>query len=408
MGIRLVVVDDNPHLAWAGRVYPANATFQHFVTGLLELPGSPVAAITACVPLRAAETPPAGLPLDPRIRVVGSAPFDGIAGYLRHLPSMLAQNRPTLGRAIAGADLLWLKVPASNAALAGAIAVRAGVPRFTWVAGSAAGVAAARYGGAAGVGARVVGAGYDVVGRLAGAGGRRLVVGEGVVDRDGIVASLVEPAELRDPGDRSWPPGPDNGPARLAWAGRLVAGKGLEALLTAVAADPELTLDILGDGPDRARLEGLAAGAGAVAGGTGAVAGAEAGAAGRVTFAGHIAERGAYLDRLAAADAFVFPSPAEGFPKVILDALAVGLPVLATRAGALAELVAADLVEPIDASDPVAVAAAWRRLRDAGAEAVAERARRGHAFAGRHTRPAEAARLVQRWRTWWPDLPWDR
>ena len=31
MGIRLVVVDDNPHLAWEGRVHPANATFQRFV-----------------------------------------------------------------------------------------------------------------------------------------------------------------------------------------------------------------------------------------------------------------------------------------------------------------------------------------------------------------------------------------
>ena len=163
MGIRLVVVDDNPHLAWDGAIYPANATFERFVAAILDVPGAPVASITTVVPVRDADAAPGSVPLDPRIHVVRSAPFDGIAGYLRHLASLSRANRPTLSRAIAGADLLWLKVPASNAALAGAIATRAGVPRFVWVAGSAADVAAGRFAGARGVGGRVVGGGYDLV-----------------------------------------------------------------------------------------------------------------------------------------------------------------------------------------------------------------------------------------------------
>ena len=259
MGIRLVVVDDNPHLAWEGRVHAANATFQQFVAGLLDLPGSPVASISSCVPLRHAEGPPTTLPLDARIEVVGTAPFDGIAGYLRHLPGMLGANRAALRHAIGEADLLWLKVPASNATLAAAIARRAGTPRFVWVAGSAAEVAGARFDGLARLGAGAVGLGYDAIGRLAGVGGHRLVVGEGLVAGDGIVASLVEAHELRDPGARPWAPGAGQRPARLVWAGRLAAGKGLEALLGAVAADPTLELDILGDGPDRERLAELAA-----------------------------------------------------------------------------------------------------------------------------------------------------
>ena len=93
MGIRLVVVDDNPHVAWDGRVHAVNATFQQFVAGLLDLPGSPVASITSCVPLRDAEAPPTTLPLDARIEVAGTAPFDGIAGYLRHLPGMLGAGQ---------------------------------------------------------------------------------------------------------------------------------------------------------------------------------------------------------------------------------------------------------------------------------------------------------------------------
>jgi hypothetical protein len=391
VGIRLVVIDDNPHVSWDGGVFAVNATFQRFVSALLDLPGSPVATITSCVPLRAASAPPAGLPVDRRIRMVGTEPFDGIEGYLRGLPRLVRANRPILRRALDRADLLWLKVPASNATLAAAIAMRAGVPRFVWVAGSSGDVASARYRGPTALGARVVGAGYDAVGRAVGIGGRRLAVGDGIVDGGGVVASLVEQAELRDPGARTWPP--DGVRARLAWAGRLADGKGLEALLDAVAGDPRITIDLLGDGPARERLSAMAE---------------ASGAGDRVTWAGRIADRDAYLDRLAAADAFVFPSPAEGFPKVVFDAMAVGLPVLATRAGALGALADAELLVPIERSDPAAVLEAWARLLATDPADVAALRRRGHDFAATHTRPAEAARLVERWRGWWPALPWQR
>ena len=123
---------------------------------------------------------------------------------------------------------------------------------------------------------------------------------------------------------------------------------------------------------------------------------------------GHLTDRVTYLDRLAAADVFVFPSPAEGFPKVVLDAFAVGLPVAATRAGGLGELADANLIEPIARPDEPSIAAALRALlgREPG-EVVAQR-ERATAFATRHTRPGEAARLVEHWRRWWPDLPWER
>ncbi len=92
----------------------------------------------------------------------------------------------------------------------------------------------------------------------------------------------------------------------------------------------------------------------------------------------------------------------------MLDAFAIGLPVLATPAGTLGELIEADLVERIDAPQPDAVLAAWRRLAATDPSTVDDRRRRAHAFAARHTRSAEAARLVDRWRAWWPDLPWER
>ena len=207
MGIRLVVVDDNPHVTWEGRVHPVNATFQQFVAGLLDVPGlaGRLDHLVRAAPRRdGAAGHPAPRPADPgrRHRPVRRD---------RRLPAPPARAAPAptgrrCGSAIGEADLLWIKVPASNATLAATIARRAGMPRFVWVAGSAADVAGARFGGVARIGGAAVGLGYDAIGRLAGVGGHRLVVGEGLVEGDGIVASLVEPDELRDPGARPWPP----------------------------------------------------------------------------------------------------------------------------------------------------------------------------------------------------------
>jgi len=421
MGIRLVIVDDNPHVSWEGQVYPVNATFQHFAAALLDLPGSPVASITSCVPLREATTTPGTRPLDPRIVVVGTAPFEGIAGYLGHLPTMFRANRPILRGAIAQADLVWIKVPASNAGLAAALARTAGVPRFGYVAGSAAEVATGQTrGGIGGLGARLVGTGYDVVGRLASMGGDRVIVGRDL-DGAGIVTSLVEPDEILDRDGDPWPATP--GRLELVWAGRLADGKGLDGLLAAIALlsgtttidggaqataggsaqataggsvrrlDVRLTL--IGAGPARERLADLVA---------------TIGIADRVAWTGYLADRPSYLAALRGADAFVFPSPAEGFPKVILDAMAVGLPVVARPSGSLAQL-GPDRLERIGADDPAvianpgAVADAILRLI-ASPERVTSLRAAGRALVAAHTRPAEATRLVGRWQARWPELPW--
>lgn len=397
MGIRLVVVDDNPHVAFGGRVHPVNATFQRFVAGLLDLPGSPVASIAACVPVREAAEQPATLPLDPRVGVVPTAPFDGIAGYLRAAPSILRANRPRLRAALAEADLLWLKVPASNAALAAMLAATAGVPRFVWVAGSATDVARARFGGGRRLAGILVGAWYDGIGRVAAAGEDRVVVGEGLVGPDGtpghgLVTSLVEPDEIRTPVPGPWPAIPWR--LRIAWAGRLAPGKGVEELLDAIhpievawGPDRRVELVLLGDGPGRPALEARAA---------------AQGIAERVHWVGYVADRGDYLRALAAADLFVHPSAAEGFPKVVLDAMAAGLPVVARPAGQLAPLAAAGLIAPVG----------WGGVARAVGSLLGEpdRARglrdRGRAFVAEHARPAELERLVARWRRRWPALPW--
>jgi glycosyltransferase involved in cell wall biosynthesis len=389
-GIRLLVIDDNPHVSWQNRSHPVNATFHRFLAAVLDLPDGRVREIVHAVPMRAALGPPHSPPVDGRIRVVGTAPFDGIAGFMRHARSVTRANRAILWPEIEAADLVWLKVPASNAALVARLAARAGTPRFGWVAGSAWRVAAAQARNPLlKLGAIGVGAAYDGIGRLA-AGDRRIVVGRDIVEGEGIVASLVEPSEVRDPSASPWTP---HQPVRIAWAGRVAAGKGLDSLLGLLAALPDTELVMLGEGPARGTTEKRAK---------------RLGVAGRIEWRGFVADRGAYLDALAAADIVVHPSPAEGFPKVVLDAMAVGVPVAAAPAGGLAELARARLIAPIrragrGPADPTA-SAVMSLLRDPVAtQAMRERASR---FAAAHTRSTEAAGLIARLERWFPDLPW--
>jgi hypothetical protein len=387
-GVRVAVIDDNPHVTWEGRIYPVDATFDRFLPALLDVDGG-VASIDHCVPVRAGIVPPATLPTDPRLHIVATAPFDGIAGYLRHAPVLTRRNARILRPVVAAADLVWIKVPASNALLGGWLAARAGTSRFGYVAGSALAVARGR---ALGLPAMAVGLAYDVAGRIAG-GRHRIVVGEDVLSGHGIVTSLVEEHEIRDAGGLPWPAIPWR--LRLAWAGRLAPGKGLEVLIDVVAelasetSPNRVELLILGDGPSRAALEAHAT---------------KLGIGDRIHWVGHVADRAVYLDALASCDLFVFPSPAEGFPKVVLDAMAVGLPVVVTPVGTLGALGSAGIVAPTGPGREE-VATTVRGIAGDASRAVALR-RAGTAFVTQHSRSAEARRLLTQWRLRFPHLPW--
>jgi glycosyltransferase involved in cell wall biosynthesis len=111
--------------------------------------------------------------------------------------------------------------------------------------------------------------------------------------------------------------------ATLGFAGRLMAAKALEVGLSALARVPGVALLVVGDGPDRGRLERL----------TG-----ELGLAGRVRFLG-ARSRDEVLRVLYAADAAVLPSRWENFPHLVVEALAVGTPVIASAVGGVPELV---------------------------------------------------------------------
>ena len=133
----------------------------------------------------------------------------------------------------------------------------------------------------------------------------------------------------------------------LAFAGRLMAAKALDVALDAMASVPEASLVIVGDGPDRAALEQQrdALGLGE-----------------RVRFVGGL-EREGVLRMFRAADVVLLSSRWENFPHVIVEALAVGTPVISSAVGGVPEVVRDGengLLVP--AGDVEALAGAIRRL----------------------------------------------
>lgn len=122
-------------------------------------------------------------------------------------------------------------------------------------------------------------------------------------------------------------------PIRLLSVGRLVEKKGIDYALRAtgvlVSRGYEIEYHIVGDGPLRGRLEGLAR---------------ELGIADRVTFHGALAHSDV-KSAMYAADLFVLPSVTasnhdqEGIPVVLMEAMATGMPVVTTDHAGISELV---------------------------------------------------------------------
>ncbi|ODT94250.1 MAG: hypothetical protein ABS86_00360 [Sphingobium sp. SCN 64-10] len=136
---------------------------------------------------------------------------------------------------------------------------------------------------------------------------------------------------------------------RFVAIGRLAAQKNFALMLRAFAcgATAQDNLTVFGDGPERALLTTLCR---------------DLGIDDRVTWAGHVPDP---ASRLPSFDIFLLSSDYEGVPAVIVEALAAGLPIIATRCsvsmaaltgrGALAHLVATGDIESLSAA-----------IRDAG------------------------------------------
>jgi glycosyltransferase involved in cell wall biosynthesis len=136
----------------------------------------------------------------------------------------------------------------------------------------------------------------------------------------------------------AWQPGPERPrertACRFAFVGRLIATKGvhllLEAFERALAQEPGLSVLVVGDGPELARLRALAAASGILAGAPDEP--------GRIHFAGW-RSREEVVALLREQDGFVFPTLFECGGVAVLEAMALRLPVIASGWGGPADYV---------------------------------------------------------------------
>ncbi len=116
----------------------------------------------------------------------------------------------------------------------------------------------------------------------------------------------------------------------LLYVGRVAYEKNIDFLLRAlekaIAQIPDLLLTIAGEGPALASLKGLVA---------------RLNLQEHVLFVGYLDRRGALLDCYRAADAFVFASRTETQGLVLLEAMALGIPVISTAVMGTRDIVGA-------------------------------------------------------------------
>jgi glycosyltransferase involved in cell wall biosynthesis len=112
-------------------------------------------------------------------------------------------------------------------------------------------------------------------------------------------------------------------PVKLVTVGRLMPWKRIDQIIDSVTRCEGVGLVVVGDGPQRDSLERLTR---------------VRGISDRVYFAGQRSQVET-LTLMAACDLFVLNSTYEGLPHVVLEAMSLGLPVVATAVGGTPELV---------------------------------------------------------------------
>jgi glycosyltransferase involved in cell wall biosynthesis len=300
---------------------------------------------TLVVPCALRGGSPGGTPLEGRgLRVAPLSPL-AQSGWRRKavFPFWLLRNAPTIARELARADAVHAPVPGDVGTIGFLLGLLTGAPLFVrycnnWFATRTPAERAWKW----------------AMRRFA--GGRNVMLATGgdaappAADSPAVAwtfATSLEESEIRACARlRERLPGAS---PRLILVGRQEEGKGtgllIESLPEIARTFPGVALDVVGDGRALEGFRSLAV---------------RLGVGERVTFHGNV-DRASVVALLKAADLFCFPTASEGFPKVVLEALACGLPVLTTRVSVLPVLLERGGGVLLDAATPAQIADGVRR-----------------------------------------------
>lgn len=153
--------------------------------------------------------------------------------------------------------------------------------------------------------------------------------------------------------------GVGDGTFAVGWVGRVSREKGADVLIDALPhlAGLPYRVVVVGDGPERDAVTRRAA---------------DLGVAERVDWRGAMPQAGR---RMPAFDVFVLSSRTEGTPVTLLEAMAAGVPMVATSVGGVPDAVSPAEALLVPSEDPRALAAAIRAVHDDAAAAAARAAR---------------------------------
>ncbi len=134
----------------------------------------------------------------------------------------------------------------------------------------------------------------------------------------------------------------------IGFVGRLSHEKGADLLLDALALldDVPVKLSVIGDGDQRITLDKRAR---------------EHGLADRIKWHGAIPQASRFFNGF---DLFVLSSRSEGTPIVLLEAMAAGVPVVATSVGGVPDIVSSEQALLVPSESPSALASAIRSIRE--------------------------------------------
>jgi len=173
--------------------------------------------------------------------------------------------------------------------------------------------------------------------------------------------------------------------------GRLAKSKRNCLLLKAVAAlsgAVKAKVALVGDGEERTSLAAFAR---------------DAGIEDRVIFAGYRRDAAAIMT---AADVLVITSNKEGLPIVVLEAMAVGCPIIATAVGSIPEVLSSESAWIVPTDDDAALARALREALDEALTAKARAAEAKSIFLRFYARDVMGRRYLDLYEQAWRERGW--